>query len=517
MNTLGKGHKMEEIRKFAETTSMKGVPRIMKAKALPVRILWIASLLGLLCLSVFICFQLISQYLSFDTAIRIRDLNSFGDDYQNYSEVFALPAITVCNQNPLTAYNGYEGTSWAEYSFSVNELLKDADPFIRGRYLSPRGYLEYIGAQAVVSNTGEHPFVVDCALGLRLNNGRFQCNYTLTHFPNVLYSQCFTVNLLGLEDYPYYPTTLSLTLYLDEVNAPMTNYVAETRATSGAVVLIHGPGQMPIFEDAEFAPPGTLTTIKVRQSMFQRLEDSADPCSDATNEIHIQSLSGVLHNYSQLGCIADLFQTKYLQECGCIDSNLLVLPRNKTAAEVIFCGVSANETQAALEIRCIGEIIVNATVVEDAVKICTPLCKELTHMVTTTSSPWPTETSQLSFYSEIIDGSSFANHFEVYRDILYEFLTTLDSQKSLKRLKQETLIKENFAKIEIVLPALRADLFSVSYQMSLPSLAASLGGNLNLWSGISVIIIVELFDLCLKLILSASNHSTKVTRVNVGK
>ena len=180
---------------------MKGVPRFMKAKTLPLRILWLVSVLTLLGFSMFICIKLISQYLEYTKIIKIKDLNVFGDDYMNYKDMFTLPDITICNQNPLTAYTGYDGISWQEYIAMISPSLKDANQTMRGRYLSPTGYLEYIGPQAVVNNHNWHDFVTDCNHEYMLDNSRYPCEdaFTFTPLPNALYSQCYTVSTIWID------------------------------------------------------------------------------------------------------------------------------------------------------------------------------------------------------------------------------------------------------------------------------------------------------------------------------
>ena len=499
---------MEEFKKFAESTSMKGVPRFMKAKTLPIRILWLVSVLTLLGFSMFVCTKLIMQYLEGTRMIKIKDLNGFGDDYYNYMDMFTLPDITICNQNPLTAYSGYNGISWQEYIVKISPSLKGANQTMRGRYLSPRGYLEYIGPQAVVNNQHWHDFVIDCNYGNMLDNSRYPCDedtFKFTPLPSVLYSQCYTVSVKHTYDFP--AVLLSLTLYLDEVNAPLEDHVAETRATRGAVVFVHGRGHMPVFEDSKFASAGKLTSFSVKKSLYQRINDNNDPCwEDSAYTNKIQSLSGSQLNYSQSGCTKALLQNAVVDVCHCISSELCVLPLNYSLQELHFCGANIESSELESEIMCQTKRIY--ATFDDVTKECIVLCKETQHSLTVTSSPWPSETAQLSFYENFIRHKSYAKHFAAYENIFTEFLLTSDAHKALALLDKLSLIEKNFAKIEIVMPATRVDAYIASYQISLESLAASLGGNLNLWSGISVIIIIEVLDLIIRLLLSLGQHQT---------
>ena len=501
---------MDLLRTFAETTSMKGVPRFMKAKSLPLRILWLLSVTGLLLICTAECFFLIQQYLQGPKAIQIKDVD-FLKDFYNYPQLFALPGVTVCNQNPLTAYNGHDGVSWQQYLDLVSPLL--ANEPIRERYMSPRGYLEFLGPE-IVRKGQVHDFIIECSSGSSIESNRYPCDsyaHNITYFPNVQYSQCYTISL----DPDVHQDVISLTLYLDEVNRQMVEYSSEITATRGVAVIIHAPGQLPTLENAEFAAAGELTKFRVRKTLYERLPDSNDPCKDSTLSDQIQDLFGNRYIYSQTGCTLAALQKAILEACGCIYSEFLVFPINHSMQGLRFCGaVTANASEMAAEIQCAWHTTtVNLTAEIQA--LCTVPCNETFHSVTVSSSPWPTHTAQLSFYTNFIKDKSFAEYFTAYDGIYNDYMETSDTHKAIDELEKLSLIEKNFARVDIVMPAMRADLYKVVYQMSFESLLASIGGNLNLWSGISAILLVELLDLFIKLLQYAlkPRKPRKVTEV----
>ena len=151
----------EELRKFAENTSVKGVSRIMKAKTLPIRVLWVVSVLGFLFMSFGNCAELIQEYMQYSKIMQRKELHVFRD-YHRYKDMFSLPDVTVCNQNPLPAYQGYNGTSYQEYVrlVSLMEVISDLNE--TKRFLSPREYLEYLGPKVLTGKHDEHKFLIDC-------------------------------------------------------------------------------------------------------------------------------------------------------------------------------------------------------------------------------------------------------------------------------------------------------------------------------------------------------------------
>ena len=452
--------------------------------------------------------------------MEMKDLNAFGDDYYKYMDMFTVPDITICNQNPLTAYSGFDGTSWQEYIANISNSLKGEDKTMGGRYLSPRGYLEYIGPQAVVNNQNWHNFVIDCDYKNWGRNHRYSCEdaFTFTPLPSVLYSQCYTltVNRNHTYDDDNDVILFSLTLYLDEVNAPLVDHVAETRATRGVVVFVHGRGQMPDFENPNFASAGKLTSFSLEKSLYQRINDNNDPCwEDSAYTNKIQSLSGSQLNYSQIGCTLALLQEAVVDACNCISSELCVLPLDYSLEELHFCGANFESSERELEIMCQKNATIDTFV--NVTEECIVLCNETQHSLTVTSSPWPAETAQLSFYENFIRHKSYAKYFTAYENIYLQYRDTSDAHKALAQLDKVSLIEKNFAKVEIVVPATRVDAYIASYQISLASLTASIGGNLNLWSGISAIIIVEVMDLIIKLFLSLGQHQTRTKVMSFNK
>ena len=276
-----------ELRRFAETTSLKGIPRIVKAKSPAIRALWLVAVLCLMMFTVYNCYNLIAQYLQKPKAITVNDVNAFGEGYFEHPYLFSPPDITVCNQNPLTAYNNLPrevGSSWEEYISMATSILgtMEHDRVREGQYKSSRGYLEYLGPGVIVTDWAMHKFIIDCTWGYLLDLTRFPCDdiAVLTYYPSVSYSQCYTValNMSHPRIAQQYPSYIALTLYLDEVNAPdVPVFSTEVRGTAGAVVALHQSRQLPVWEDAIYASPGELTTIRVTKSLQTKISDDVSP------------------------------------------------------------------------------------------------------------------------------------------------------------------------------------------------------------------------------------------------
>ena len=495
----------KELKTFAETTSMKGVPRFMKAKSIPFQLLWIVAVLSLLGFSIFNCYELISAYVAKPKSIEIIDLNAFSEQYDDYPGLFSLPGMTICNQNPLTAYRHYRDVvSWEEYNELLAPSIGEMDDETHGRYTSPRGYLEHLGPSTLLRSENNYDFILDCWYGHSLDGKRYPCrdDFVITHYPSVLYSQCFeiSINLSNPNVNVVRPIQIALTLYLDEVNAPLIPEVGtEVVGSAGVALVTHDSGEIPLWENVMLANAGEFTLFKVAKTHHKKYPDSKDPCRGKDDKFSsIVDIAGDAHNYSLVGCMYQALQRVTMKSCGCINSDYSVIPPEMTQ-DTRFCG-AGDITPEIRDIENLCQLAINLT---NELDECIVPCEDITHTFTVTSSDWPSPTMQMAFYKKYIRGKPFARHFTEYETILQEYERTRNREKALAKLRKLNLIGENFAKVEIVVPGIRGISFKTTLATSFSSLLASIGGNLNLWSGISAIIIIELIDVMMRLMHGA--------------
>ena len=516
-----------ELRKSAEMTSLKGVPRFMKAKSFPIRAIWLFGVLILFAVSMNMCTQLISQYLKHSTVIEISELNAFGDDYFAVPELFSLPDVTVCNQNPLTAYKYIASSKkLSDYFSSAAALMEELDSMYAWKYLSPQGFIEYLGPEEVVNSAGTgQEFIIDCSFGYKGHNVRFPCtdsSILVTLYPSLTYSQCYTISLNASLFKKKYnmealPNHVSMTLYLDEVSAPiMSQPSIEVRGTAGVAIALHEPGLIPVLENVVLASAGQHTSIKLSKTLFKRLNSEQDPCvGEAHDMVDVQDLSGRHFNYSQIGCFFQMSQDLAFRKCGCIDSNYGVRPHNVTVNGERFCGSgSDNHTQLTMDLQCVMDASFENEF--ELAKQCSLPCEEILHSSVVSSSKWPLPAVQLTFYETYIRNAIYADHFKTYEDIAEQYRKSEDKKQLLERLAELSLIEDNFARVEVVVPGIVGTSYKSNKQITFPSLVASLGGNLNLWSGITVILLLELIDLITRLFLvSISSRKARPAPINV--
>ncbi len=95
----------------------------------------------------------------------------------------------------------------------------------------------------------------------------------------------------------------------------------------------------------------------------------------------------------------------------------------------------------------------------------------------------------------------------MHGDLLNLKTTVMEKIATVQISRQQYLTDNHFAKVNIILGDHRHTFITDHPQISLSSLLAKLGGSLNLWSGITVVIVIEFIDFILRLILTKSENS----------
>ena len=87
----------EELKRASVETTGHGLPRIILAQKLYLKVIWSCFLLISMGLCAFMIYRSISQYLSFGVTTQISRVNQ---------PEMVFPAISICNVNPLITLNG---------------------------------------------------------------------------------------------------------------------------------------------------------------------------------------------------------------------------------------------------------------------------------------------------------------------------------------------------------------------------------------------------------------------------
>jgi hypothetical protein len=132
---------------------------------------------------------------------------------------------------------------------------------------------------------------------------------------------------------------------------------------------------------------------------------------------------------------------------------------------------------------------------------CAVSCNRLEVKSTVSVALWPRPSQQLALYEKYIRGRPYDNKFEAYEKIYQEWLETGNVSATLYALGQNNWITKNFIMVEIIRAQLGVEIVADQQKTTGADLISTIGSLMNLYSGITVIIVVELIDFLYQLII----------------
>ncbi len=106
---------------------------------------------------------------------------------------------------------------------------------------------------------------------------------------------------------------------------------------------------------------------------------------------------------------------------------------------------------------------------------------------------WPSISNQLSFYETVIKSKPYAHKFSAYEEIL-QYAKQGNVSQAERLLKETDLMRNNFIKFTYMFRPNKLSMLADVKQITITDLVSSLGGVLNLYCGISLLVIVEFID-----------------------
>ena len=106
-----------------------------------------------------------------------------------------------------------------------------------------------------------------------------------------------------------------------------------------------------------------------------------------------------------------------------------------------------------------------------------------------TYSPWPTSPYHDNFYQDYISGRPYESYYNSLRSKLNNSTSTETRQSD------KEIVSQNFLGVHLFIDQQLMMEYTAKPQLSLPSFLSQLGGTLNLWAGITVIVVIEILEL----------------------
>ncbi|ELT93095.1 hypothetical protein CAPTEDRAFT_166424 [Capitella teleta] len=300
-----------------------------------------------------------------------------------------------------------------------------------------------------------------------------------------------------------------------ELFVEMDEYIPDLTEEAGFRVLVHGNDEVPFPEINGFnIPVGMATGVGIRLQEIVRLGQQYSDCkpnSTSTNNIY----SHIYPNgYSNQVCQMSCYQEHVANECGCLDSayptdhpSLPVLPEcgaiNMTVG-LNDSGVLASGNSA--DVVCMKREFQKYT---DGTIVCTceNVCSQHDYLRSMSMSAWP-----LPHPASILEKRD---------DLIAEnqpgLVDWLASTENLTKYELMDEFSANFGKLRIYFEDLNYQKIYQTPAYTWTNLLSELGGQLGLWIGMSVMSILEWFELCAFCLRTLTKANDRVKRVGPRK
>ncbi len=512
------------VRNCLQTTSLKGVPRIINSKTKGLKILWSVAVIILVSFSIYQTFLLVENYLMYpSTTVVGIETNSM--------YLGKIPFnLQVCNLN-IYAFRSKIAQQ------SIHDFLKDYENHVEknsicsdctdeersvvnnwaSAYSSPNMLFQYMGSDLATQNIQNvEDFLIECRLVMLSGHYKYVPCTNRTRIsvtPHPEYLSCLTIQLPTSDIDNYYIGTM-LTFYLDTWPGDIqTPYIADSffaGNSRGLFYQVYEPGTAPMdFMNFRELAPGFVSNVMIKYSWMQRLSGSYGQCKDDNRNYTIYGKQEVKQT---LRICYDSCQVYRVQKfCNCTNLNQFI-PENATFP---FCNSPRHSARKWLAYnKCESQIQRSSL---RKCRDCEVACSEMIMESAVSQSKWLMPSQFHSFYDDVLKDKPYAHRFDKYLQLfnvshnhncsLNENITSTCSDITSDLNHEEKLVHQNFAKIKVMLGSTSQLNYEQKPATSLVNLFGQLGGVLNLWSGISVVLVVEIIDFLVR--VCQSNKGVK--------
>ena len=497
----------DEIRKFGETVSVRGLSKVFKSQNWFLKVFWLLSVLTGLGILIWQLTAVLVKYSQFQVSTT----------YAEPKLPPVLPDISICNIYPMTN-DISQLLSWSDYLDIINyevstytpEVLNSLfpskyksisqdnyDAFVRNYLKAPSGYFSNLPIPTDTGGSAQH-LITDCYY-FQHSDIPIDCLSGLVPLWNPKYYKCYTLQVPELEG--QLVEGLSAVLYLNNFPEELLNffdYGLSYSLATGVRVAVHKPGSKPDFYNGVSVGPGTETTIRITSTNRTRLPMPYEN-RDCTKQKYLPYSDNETYSYD--GCYGVCMQNAVVKNCNCVESFYAYTRKQLLSVNNIICGNQSllenhdgfnNNTDWIRQVICSMSILYYDSPSDVCEAMCLLPCSEMYYSTSVYSAPWPHITQQLAFYDEFIRNNTavYGQDFSYVYEPIYQEMS--DVPKTLQRLASVNLIEKNFIQLNVILDK--------QYQlidrpaMTWENLLSSIGGCLSLWLGVTVMTFVEVIE-----------------------
>ncbi|TGZ56553.1 hypothetical protein CRM22_010139 [Opisthorchis felineus] len=522
----------EELCRFCENTTIRGLPRIVRAHSRSLRLLW-SALVTILMLGCTICLLFLGrQYLEYNVIHPPRVLRHTSSPF---------PAVTVCNLRPISPdgvrylkQRGWKtprqfGMDLARFTqhFYYNVGRKE-DYKMASAAISFAGFLESLPNDEERRKLGylHEKLIIKCQITY-LNGSKYvasPCDMTgrWRKFIHAQYLNCATFEPFA--ELLAYTTNIELYIYLNDLTEYATCpdcFINEVKSQlSGALIVIHPADYLPDVNDKSInLKPGSLTEIRLSTVENVQKMPPYGRCSHDLPESVL--LYGTDYAYSEYACRQATIQNEISAKCGCFSiefpyhehAGLAPCSRLPAFVNISSCdnvaSATVNNTCATQLTEFLQRMLCKRSVTErfahGIVPSCTMPCAFYSYEAEQSTSTWPTKVWQLTWLnSSSIRRLGIFNgpEFQIYREA-QALLAQGDESAAARLLEQANLLERNLLAVLINRPNFDVRKVEEKEVLSLTSLLSQSGGLFSIWMGLTMIALGEIIEFFMRCFVKA--------------
>ena len=475
----------EALIEFCETTTVHGLYFLTYLGSKWIRLFWfLVVFIGFVGLSIHL-YNIINAFLQYKTTEYSYERN---DGYR-------FPDVTICNLNGVSASNLQDvaqSNDIAQYFLQHNDMTLRSGKV--SNLLSMNDLFWALGDNATQVGHKLEDFVVRC---------RFQgqpCNLTkqfvLFHFSRFFNCYVFSAGRSGDEiNTQGIAAGLSLTLFLEPVNINIAKKYDDriiVENIDGVRVAITPPNTLAAVGVMGYdILPGHATSMGLNIMEYVRLSQPYSTCA----AVDSMQLDGNFA-YSFTECKNMCIHRRMIEECGCFPTRYVVRI-NYTQTNISSCGqdVYSNCTRAEHMLNCQRQFLQNIETKIDFAGDCNchSPCEDTRYPVTISQSQFPSQSSIASFWQTVLDDHPQRENLKAY----HYYRDLRDQNTSVEELKSWT--HNHFLRLNVYVHSKTVAVREQIPIITLVDLMSQIGGCLGLWLGISIVTVIEFFDLGFKL------------------
>ena len=435
-------HLSNPVTAFLETTSVKGVPQMMKPRSAIFRLLWgLSVLLGAITAGYFLV-NLFMLYVSRKVTMAIQE---------GRGEEMVFPSLTLCNLNPLanTEINASEIMLKFE---KFNNVLSRVELDIEKRYLFGQAldpstlFVNFARDNGVKAWN----FLVSCRWDSDMIESEESCVQSAQRYLyQTNYGYCFTFEPPDNNSFIY---GFSVILYIDDtfrVPVPSFELNLGRPFASGALLAAHLQDSSPNIEQGVILESGKSTEVHITQTRRVQLEAPYQ-----SNCSYSPSMPESQHVYTSEACQALCKQNEVILKCGCVDGLTLSVP-SQLKKSIDFCrkvDTDDQNTRNSFKVfanrsKCVRTVLGNRTVLDMCDDVCPIECIEERYELTSAEIQWPHPTTQLAFYVRYVKGKPYQHRFNTYKNLAKSLHHSSDFDELYDTLSAIPMITDNFLQV----------------------------------------------------------------------